>query len=105
LQLEAGATVEVISVTAPIGNSSRRLLQASSNTITAVLSVAATAANTNNFNPQTAAAQIPAVELQNALTAQLRVLNVALSRTRLLELAMFHNLLMFHARRRHVLTH
>jgi hypothetical protein len=76
LQLEAGATVEVISVSAPISNSSRRLLQATNNTIVAVLSVSATAANTNNFNPQTAAANIPAADLQVALTAQLKVLNV-----------------------------
>jgi hypothetical protein len=87
LQLEAGATVEVISVFAPIGNFSRRLLQASNNTIVAVFSVSGTAANTNNFNPQTAAANIPAAELQAALTAELKVLNVAPSRTRLLELA------------------
>ncbi len=80
--------MEVISVTATIpGNFSRRLLQASNNTIVAVLSVASTAANTNDFNPQTAAAAIPVADLQAALTAQLQVLNVAPSRTRLLELA------------------
>jgi hypothetical protein len=75
LQLQAGATVEPISVTAPITNSNRRLLQASSNTIVAVLSVTATAANTNNFDPQAATAAIPAADFQAALTAQLKVLN------------------------------
>jgi hypothetical protein len=75
LQLEAGATVEPISVTAPLTNSSRRLLQASSNTIVAVLSVAATAANTADFDPQTATAAIPAADFQAALTTQLQVLN------------------------------
>ncbi len=63
--------MEVISVTAPLGNFSG----ASSSTIVAVLSVTSTAANTKDFNPQTAAAAIPVAEMQAALTAQFKVLN------------------------------
>ncbi len=74
--------MEVVSVKATSG---RRLLE-SGNTMVASVAVAATAANTNDFNPQTACAAIPPAEFQSALTTALKVLNSAC--TRLLELAL-----------------
>ncbi len=72
--------MEVVSVKATSG---RRLLE--SDTMVATVAVAATAANTIAFNPETACKAIPAADLQSALTTALQVLNSAC--TRLLELA------------------
>jgi len=67
-RLPPGVSVEVVSVKATSG---RRLLQ-SGNTMVATVAVAATAANTNDFNPQTACAAIPPAEFQSALTTALK---------------------------------